>query len=83
MSFMQLKSGRKVYANCEIFGLAETDEGFAVTEGYDGGVRWPNEGPPNPEDLTADDMHEIADLMIERWTRFKAGLPVKIRKCTR
>lgn len=65
---MKLRSGREVYANCGIFGLEENEDGFIVTEGYDGCVSWPG------DTLTGDDMREIADLMIDRWTRFRVSL---------
>lgn len=71
-----LKSGRTVYANNGIIGLGEPVSGFEVTEGYDGIITWPPyNDPPEPDDLTADDMREIADMMIDRWTRFRASLP--------
>jgi hypothetical protein len=74
---MKLKSGREVYANQGIFGLEEKADGFSVTQGYDGNVRWPvpDWDDSDPErDLTADDMREIADMMIDRWGRFRAAL---------
>lgn len=73
----RLKSGRVVYANGGIFGLSEDLE---LTEGYDGSLssRWPGyEYEPDPEhEFTADEVREIADIMIERWTRFRAALPI-------
>ena len=70
---IKLSSGRIIYANCGIIGLSPELE---VREGYDGTVEWP---PPTWNEyakpyLTADDMRELADLMIDRWQRFKASL---------
>jgi hypothetical protein len=72
-----LKSGRTVYANRGIFGLCEDGDGFSVTEGHDGSVPWPRPEweDADASDLTADDMREIADLMLERLARFRASLP--------
>jgi hypothetical protein len=74
---IKLKSGRTVYANRGIFGLAEEDGEFAITQGYDGSVRYPRSecDDPDPDALTADDIREIADMMIARWTRFRVSLP--------
>lgn len=49
-------SGRTAYANCGIVGI---DSDGCPTEGYDGYF--------DPHDqLTAEDMRELADYMIER-----------------
>jgi hypothetical protein len=76
---IKLKSGRTVYAHNGIFGLCvdKNDGGLLVTHGYDGGVAWPphEDDEADPGDLTADDMREIADMMIDRWSRFRASLP--------
>jgi hypothetical protein len=65
-----LKSGREIYANQGIFGI---DADLCVSTGYDNGVEWPADSD-DPDALTADDMREIADLMLDRWTRFRASL---------
>lgn len=65
-------SGRTAYANNGIVGLSPELE---VTEGYDGGVAWPPHEESDANDaLTAVDMAELADHMIERWARFRASL---------
>lgn len=72
MSDIVLKSGRVVYANGGIFGLSSELE---VSEGYDSTVHWPPREYETLEDsLTAEDMHEIADIMIARWQVFKNTL---------
>jgi hypothetical protein len=85
---IRLKSGRTVYANCGILGLRingtfEVCEasGYSppVSHGYDGDVNWPIRDwmDTDPQsDLTADDMIEIADRMIARWTEFRETLLV-------
>lgn len=63
-------SGRQIYTHANIVGL---DKDGALYHGYDGDISWPPyEDQESP--LSADDMRELADLMIERWTKFKAGL---------
>lgn len=70
---MILKSGRKVYCN-DRFAL---DENLHITYGYDGSIPWPPDDDDDEADrLTPDDMREIADLMLDRWTRFRASLAV-------
>jgi hypothetical protein len=67
---MELKSGLTVE---EHLGLYEYEDGsFDVTYGCDGGVwrtKWHN------SDYTPDDLREIADAEIARWTRFRASIP--------
>jgi hypothetical protein len=69
---MELSTGKKIYVNRDIIGIGpELDEVF---EGYDGSVCWigsedrENNGYDN---LTREEMVEIADIMIGRWTEFK------------
>ena len=74
-------SGNRLYVNNNIVGIAHDLELF---HGYDGTIFYP---PPHwwkdAPDLSADyaearakftdqDAHELADMMIERWRRFKA-----------
>ena len=76
---IKLKSGRTVHAYIGIFGICvdKNDGGLLVTHGYDGGAAWPphEDDEADPDDLTADDMREVADMMIDRWSRFRASLP--------
>lgn len=72
----QFKSGKKIYANRGIIGI---DEDLKLSEGYDGGfATWPIpewwEPNEKAECLQAEDLKEIADLMIERWKKFKKSL---------
>lgn len=65
-------SGRKAYANRGIVGISPELE---ISEGYDGGIDWPRYGEePGEHGLTAADMAELADYMIEQWAKFKATL---------
>ena len=64
-------SGKTAYANCGIIGLSPELE---ISEGYDGGIYWPVYGEPRECNLTAADMAELADYMIEQGARFKATL---------
>ena len=63
-------SGRTVYANCGIIGLGP---GLEIAEGYDGNpdpdARWFSSDKP----WTDEECAEIADMMIERWQRWKEG----------
>lgn len=57
-------TGKFRYANNGIIGLSEPDEdGWEVTEGYDGGI--------DINDLTKEEKVELADYMINLWQRFK------------
>jgi len=57
-------TGKKVYVNNGIIGLSEPDEdGWSVSEGYDGGI--------NTNKLTHEERWELADYMINLWKRFK------------
>lgn len=73
---LTFSSGRTLYAHCRIIGI---DAEFGLSEGYDGDISWPPWIDPNGDNsnkLTADDMRELADLMIDRWIRFKDSLGV-------
>ncbi len=67
---ISFSSGRSIYANCGIVGI---DAKGVISEGYDGGVEWPP-SKYNGSKLTADDMRELADVMIARWAAFKKAL---------
>jgi hypothetical protein len=56
-------SGTRLYANESIIGI--DDHGF-VYQGYDGDLRY--------EDLSPDEMRTLADMMIARWTKFRADI---------
>lgn len=66
---IKFSSGREIYANCGIIGI---DAGLSISEGYDGGIAWPSHDWGEP--LTKDDMRELADMLIDRWQRFKETL---------
>ena len=72
---IKLSSGRTITAVMGIIGISPDLEVF---EGYDGYVDWPPlEGwADEGNKLTADDMCELADIMIDRWQRFRAALKV-------
>lgn len=78
MTDIKLPTGRTVRANCGIVGLDDGTgpDGFRVTEGYDGRLDYPapDDQESGPGDLTAADMRALADIMVERWTRFRATL---------
>ena len=83
-SALVFRSGRREYVHDGTIGISP--DGSGIGYGADGHVHW----PPTPgygaiedwQDLTADDMRELADLMIERWQRFKANLPKGLRRTT-
>lgn len=69
---IKLKSGREVYANNRIIGIAPN---LSITEGYDGGITsMPDEYCDRHDwnDLSPDDVCELADIAIDRWQRLKA-----------
>ena len=70
---IKLSSGRSISAIMGIIGISPDLEVF---EGYDGYVDWPPlEGwAAEGNELTADDMCELADMMIDRWQRFRTAL---------
>ncbi len=74
--YFTFSSGRTEYAHNGIVGISP--EG-GIFHGYDGDIEWPvpewvKDVQPESQRLTADDMRELADAMIERWTKFKASL---------
>lgn len=60
---IRLPSGKLYDANRGIFGL---DEDLTLTDGYDGDV-----GYSDLMEFTQQDREFIADLMIDRWVRWK------------
>lgn len=71
---MTFSSGRELHANRGIVGIAPD---LTIYEGYDGGIAWPPDLDPDfpdEEAFTADDMRELADEMIARWTAFRGRL---------
>ena len=59
-----LKSGRAITTNNFIIGLCEPEEGeWSIYGGYD--------EINQVKDFSSKDKSEIADYMIELWTRFK------------
>jgi hypothetical protein len=60
---LTFSSGTKVYANRGIVGIAITDEGIRIYEGYDGGI-----------DVNKRDGIELADYMIALWQKYKESL---------
>lgn len=63
-------SGRERHCNCGIIGLGPDG---SVSEGYDGSL-WSSAFPDSEihdAPLTDDDLIELADFMIARWTEFR------------
>lgn len=54
------KSGKTFYANCSIVGIDPSGE---VSEGYDGSI--------DLETFTQEERIELAEYMIDLWTKFK------------
>lgn len=74
-----LSTGTSLYANCGIIGI---DPDLTLSHGYDGPIYTParhiegediddgiDDGIDN--DLTSPECIELADYVIERWTKFK------------
>ena len=72
---IEFSSGRVLRVNAGIVGLSPELEPH---DGYDSQINWPvpdwDDYTPQEERLTADDMRELADMMIERWMKFKGTL---------
>ena len=69
-SSITFSSGRTRYANLGIIGLGADDD---VSEGYDGELWAPHERDnPYCEQLSREDLAELADYMIARWQEWKA-----------
>ncbi len=66
----EFSSGRKMYAHWGIIGI---DEDLRLSEGYDGGIGYPG-NETRPSEFTPDDMRELADELIRRWTAFREAL---------
>ena len=70
-------SGRRLNANCGIIGLSFNNNKFELSVGYDAPIYWPplySKAGIEPDDLRTEDMIELADMMIERWQKFRATL---------
>ena len=69
-------SGRRASCNARIFSISP--DLTEVAYGYDGPVNWPpsdwDSTRDKGADLTADDMRELADMMIARWRQFRKTL---------
>lgn len=63
-------SGRVVTANCGIIGIGPMG---SVYDGYDGGMG-------DSDAFTTPERVELADYMIERWTRYKVDATLKSRE---
>lgn len=66
-----LRSGNQIYANDLILGISPD---LSIFDGYDGRhTRMPDDSREKPDwgDLSPDDVRELADIAIDRWTRLK------------
>lgn len=73
---LTLSNGRHFYANCGIIGIDAECE--SISEGYDGSIAHISDIHKEPGEFdkpaTREEMIEIADIMIKRWTDFKGKL---------
>jgi hypothetical protein len=74
--YFVFSSGRRASCYGDVFGVSPDLR--EITYGCDGPVNWPPSDwlacRDKEADLTADDMRELADAMILRWTKFREGL---------
>lgn len=65
-------TGRTLYANCGIIGIGPGDDD-GVCGGYDDHllIAVKSKTVEGKECLSVEECHELADHMIERWTRFR------------
>jgi hypothetical protein len=71
MKELILSTGKKIYANHDIVGLAVHDDKFYLTSGYDSYLE---SDLDEYESFTRDEKIEIADYQIALWTRYKNQL---------
>jgi hypothetical protein len=64
-SKIRLSSGRDIYAYGKIIGIEVGGDDFMLCYGYDGYLRTTAEVG---EELTREELVEVADMMISRWT---------------
>lgn len=64
---IRLKSGTEIYANRQILGI---DPRLSIFQGYDGNITYSN-NYGYWTFLTLDELTELADIAIARWTRLK------------
>ncbi len=61
-------TGKRVYANNGIIGLGPD---LDISGGYDQGIYYPD---ANCEDLSKQELIELADHMITKWQEFKVAV---------
>lgn len=61
--YLIFSTGKKVYAHAGFVGI-KYDNGWRISEGYDGGVYF-------DEEMTPAECVELADYMINQWVKFK------------
>lgn len=66
-------SGRRLYVHDGTIGISPDLKRLGY--GADGPINWPKEWNEYATQLTAADIHELCDHMIDRWQRFKSALP--------
>lgn len=69
--YVKLKSGRKIYANGNFISINDKLE---IAEGWDGGLPlapFEDDYDYDEDHFTKEEAIELAELMIERWTKYK------------
>jgi len=69
MGQIKLKTGRVIRATRGIVGIRDD---LDISEGYDGGLLTPDDAEWIESAPTRADMIELADIMLDRWRRFRA-----------
>ena len=66
-------NGKSIYANRCIIGLCEPEKDkWIIFDGYDGTINDPsNKFSPEEDILTKEERIELAEYMIDLWTKFK------------
>jgi hypothetical protein len=62
-------TGTTRYAHAGVIGIGNDND---VSEGYDGGLWSEHEREWTDSTLTKEELIELADYMIERWTKWRA-----------
>lgn len=71
----ELSTGREIYANCGIIGLAsDDDEPDTIYDGYDGSIYYHHQRLSGGNVLTDAERVEIAVFMIDLWRDYIARI---------
>ena len=68
---IKFSSGRMMEPDCGVIGLSPNLDVFS---GYNRSEHYRNPDEPSDDQMPSEDLTELADIMIDRWQRFKDSL---------